>query len=170
MHFPRHLPQHRSRPMRKKTGKSDPLNRARPTQKRPQQAPDPAFHTAPPPETPKNPPRNSKRPPRGAQKAPRRHQNPKKRRKGPDEQFTPTANPPRGRRCGVSLRIHVRTAAKRLGSPTGRVCDARAQPRYVEEGQLQNIAFLYIAKQPPLIPPPGPPPSRRPVSTYNVKT
>ena len=105
MHFPRHLPQHRSRPMRKKTGKSDPLNRARPTQKRPQQAPDPAFHTAPPPETPKNPPRNSKRPPRGAQKAPRRHQNPKKRRKGPGEQFTPTANPPRGRRCGVSLRI-----------------------------------------------------------------
>ena len=47
---------------------------------------------------------------------------------------------PRGRRCGVSLRIHVRTAAKRLGSPTGRVCDARAQPRYVKEGQLQNIA------------------------------
>ena len=64
-------------------------------------------------------------------------------------------SPPRGRRCGVSPRIHVRTAAKRLGSPTGRVCDARAQPRYVIEGQLQNIAFLYIAKQPPLIPPQG---------------
>ncbi len=60
-----------------------------------------------------------------------------------------------GREPREARGIHVRTAAKRLGSPTGRVCDARAQPRYVKEGQLQNITSIYIAKQPPLIPPQG---------------
>ena len=73
---------------------------------------------------------------------PERHQNPKKRRKGPDEQFTPTANPPRGRRCGVSLRISRRPGQQRmprshvaprptapLGGPTSACCAKIDRPQ-----------------------------------------
>ena len=106
-------------------------------------------------------PKRRPRPPQGETKnGPRGAQDGQKETQAPSSDTTKVRNyesegaepraPPRGRRCGVSPRIHVRIAAKRLGSPTGRVCDARAQPRYVLEGQLQNIALLYIAKHPPL--------------------
>ena len=108
-------------------------------------------------EAPRRPKTSPKRPQNRPQEAP------KVLPGGPRETYQET---PKGSAVRRKPKIHVRTAAKRLGSPTGRVCDARAQPRYVKEGQLQNIASLYIAKQPPLIPPQG---RRRLADPFRVK-
>eukprot|EP00959_Pyramimonas_sp_CCMP1952_P474412 9503425-Pyramimonas_sp.AAC.2 len=80
-----------------KTAQEDPKTALREAQERDREPRIPAFRPERPPGGPKRPPRSLKRPPETPKK-------PKKDPRGPQESKKKTL-PPRGRRCGVRLRI-----------------------------------------------------------------